>query len=320
MILHQDILFIIIKYISDYKILSNLRKTNKLLKKIIYNSCTVDVKYIKNPLILHNIFKHPNIYIDYYNDFDIQELNNIKHNILEINLSKNKNITDISQFTRLNILDLRYNNLITKIQLINITSLNINYNTTITDEELSKLTNIKILHLHYNEIITNKSLDKLIHLKELYIPNNTNIKYINQNLHHLDISGSSLITNNNVEKLTNLISLCLAHNVLIHDSALSKLTKLESLNLNNNYNITDHSLVNLINLKRLIIDKNTNITHEAVSKLINLNWISMAFNNKIKIQDLIHLNKLKYVSLSEDASYYDSKYINMLSKKGVKII
>ena len=87
-------------------------------------------------------------------------------------------------------------------EFINITSLNLSCNNTITDCSLKCLTNITSLNLSYNKIITDDSLKCLVNITSLNLYNN------------------KVITDSSLKCLVNITSLNLSCNEIITDNSL----------------------------------------------------------------------------------------------------
>ena len=136
--------------------------------------------------------------------------------------------------------------------LLNLTSLNANYNREITDASVSKLTSLRSLIASYNPKITDASVGKLTSLRSL------------------NAGGYSGITDASVSKLTSLTSLNARNNPEITDASVHKLTSLRSLNANSNPKITDASVAKLTSLTSLTATNNPKITDMSISQLPNL--------------------------------------------------
>ncbi|MCA2717368.1 MAG: leucine-rich repeat domain-containing protein [Microcystis sp. M169S2] len=104
---------------------------------------------------------------------------------------------------------------------INLTSLDLDYNDTITDDAVRLLTNLISLNLSWNNTITDEAVKLLTKLTSL------------------NLEGNHKITDEAVKVLPNLTILNLAWNNRITDKAVKALTNLTSLNLFNNRRITD---------------------------------------------------------------------------------
>jgi len=112
-----------------------------------------------------------------------------------------------------------------------------------TNQELIHLSNLTSLTINNNHNISNKCIKRLTKLTTLKIQNIC--PYITQqlvdsltNLTSLQLFDTSSFTC--IEKLTNLVSLDLPYNSIISDYDIEKLTNMTHLGLWNNYKITSN--------------------------------------------------------------------------------
>ena len=162
---------------------------------------------------------------------------------------------------------------------INLTSLDLGYNSISDITSLSGLTKLTLLFLWDNSISDITSLSELINLTELYLRGN----FIS------DISA--------VSGLTNLRSLYLLDNSVSDISALGDLTQLTSLYLGDNF-ISDISAVSgLTNLRKLHLSDNSVSDISALGGLTQLTSLSLSNNFISDISAVSGLTNLTSLSL-----------------------
>jgi hypothetical protein len=225
------------------------------------------------------------------------------------------------------------NNLLTDKSLkmcVNLTSLDLTSNSSISDTGVRALTKLTTLNLGGGQFsymrgfdlhVSNVSLKKLRSLTSLNLSNNQRITdsallYL-PNLVELDISYSSLITNRGLCVLTHLKTLSLRGNATVSDEGLVPLVNLTSLDLNSNQVITDNALMKLTNLlslvlegsvfsrpvisdyglqrctqlTSLVISGNSSITSDGVSSLRNLTYINVGWGTLVSDNTLARMKE-----------------------------
>lgn len=178
----------------------------------------------------------------------------------------------ISGLTRLKMLDLSSNQLITDAgitSLVNLETLDLSFLNRITDNGLKRLTNLTSLNLQSNRAISDAGIKELV-------------KLVSLGLGSLDCNYENSITNEGIRHLTNLTSLNLQNNRCISDDGLRALTKLASLNLQRSYLVTEEGIKDLLNITSLNLSDNKNITIAAVRRLTNLKSLTLKRNRRWK--------------------------------------
>jgi len=198
--------------------------------------------------------------------------------------------------------------------LTNLVSIDMAYTPLVTDENLSCLPNIKYLGLACNTRITGEGLK--------HLPNLTSISLFQNNLifgdkfsqlqrdllTELSLGSNSVISNNFVASLTNLVKLNIAGNKLITGESLQFLTQLTYLNLSDNTIIEDEDIFKLPNLTSLFLIRNDKISDASLSTLVNLTTLSLWGNTRITDQGLRTLFQLKIIDIGDN---------KLISKKGL---
>lgn len=213
----------------------------------------------------------------YYHYFDSEMLSKFQH-LIKLSVFSHKGKLDISNLTKLQTLDIQYCDDIEKINLTNLTELDITGNRQIN----------KLKHL--------TKLNKLITGEDNYIiPNEiTNLT----NLTHLELKDNDLIYDLNM--FTNLKILRIDSCSMIYNYTISELTKLVELDMSFNGNIIQ--LDHCKNLTKLIANscdlndddwEGCNLDNECISGLTNLIELDIVCSNNItNLDTLTNLQKL----------------------------
>lgn len=193
--------------------------------------------------------------------------------------------------------------------------LQLSANHAITDDSIKLLTGLKTLYLSFNDRITNCAINGLLLLKSLSLRNNDVIKDISKliNLRSLDLNHNTVITR--INDLTKLTCLNLSFNRTINDNELNKLTNLISLQLKGS-NIRDNGISSLRKLK--IITLNDYITGSCLTKLTTLEHIFVSRNSIISVEHLCLLPNLKIVDIHHNSSFDTSSLLLANSKIVIK--
>ena len=145
--------------------------------------------------------------------------------------------------------------------------------------------------------VLSKSISSVVKFHNWYIPANIdtidNLNYILNNFKfkNLNIRNcSTLITDNDAEKLGNCYSLDLSFCYKITDKSVEKLGNCRILNLSFCYQITDESVEKLGNSLYLNLSNCDKITDKSVEKLTNCRTLCLYGCDKITIECI---NKLK---------------------------
>ncbi len=228
--------------------------------------------------------------------------------------------------TNLQLLDLRYNQIIDLSPLaglINLHELDINHNQISDLSPLAGLTNMRYLYLHWNQISGLSPLVGLTNLKLLWLYNNqisdlspleglTNLQelWLNDNqigdlsplvgltyLQELWIHNNQISDLSPLEELINLLSLCLTNNQISDLSPLAGLANLQELWLNNNPLSNLSPLEGLTHLQLLHLDDNQISDLSPLAELINLQELYLSDNQISEISPLSGLTNLKKLNL-----------------------
>ncbi|AYV82868.1 MAG: hypothetical protein Hyperionvirus3_14 [Hyperionvirus sp.] len=268
---------------------------NKLtnLKKLLCSHTTSRIINFQNNTLsnLTNLESLEMRFCDFLTDGVFDKM--VKLNNLKIQTNENLTSTSISHLTGL-------------------TSLELTYTTKITNDVFKYLTNLQVLHIETNKHITHENLEHLTSLHSLTLIGNNSIKNLKsiKNLTHLEIQNCvydwSFITEEMVIDLTNLKSLYLGESE-ITDNCLNKLTNLTRLCLSSSHEeqdnelITDFGIIPLTNLRYLELRDAVGISDKALIKLTNLTELDImddqfASSIKFKNEQLV-LKSLKTLRL-----------------------
>ena len=148
------------------------------------------------------------------------------------------------------------------------------------------------------------------------------------NLKHLHITDKS-ITDNDIQKLTQLNSLYLSYNKHVTNNGIMPLTKLTSLsiagcinvdkiNMTNltalcitGTNIKDNDICNLTKLQQLTINKH--ITNNGIRNLTNLRRLTLSSNKHIDVTGLICLSKLTFIGIHNNFDISNLQHLKKLT-------
>ena len=187
---------------------------------------------------------------------------------------------------------------------INLTSLDLGYNSISDITSLSGLTKLTLLFLWDNSISDITSLSELINLTELYLRGNfiSDISAVSglTNLRSLYLLDNSVSDISALGDLTQLTSLYLGDNFISDISAVSGLTNLRKLHLSDNSVSDISALGGLTQLTSLSLSNNFISDISAVSGLTNLTSLSLWNNSVSDISALGGLTQLTSLSLNNN--------------------
>ncbi len=143
----------------------------------------------------------------------------------------------------------------------------------LTDDILQNLPYLQELNLENNESITDDGIEHLSNLQSLCLNDN--------------------ITDNSIKKLLNLKALSLGNNNEITTDSIKHLSKLEEFNLCCNKSIVDNDIKDLFNLKILNLGINYNITDDGIKNLLNLQKMDIYDNDGITYKSIKKLSNLQ---------------------------
>jgi internalin A len=212
-------------------------------------------------------------------------------------------LRDLSQLTYLGLRGIRYNKNDNKNidfsllnELINLTTLDIGFNSISDISFLKNLSNLKSLKLFYNEVSDISFLEEL------------------EQLTYLDLSNNSIIDISPIVNLKLLESLELDNNFIIDISSLSQLNKLKSLDLSNNQILDFSSLEKLFLLDILDLSGNQILDIKFIETLKSLKTLYLADNNISNFSFLSNLNELDILDISGNV-ISDISFLKYLTKK-----
>lgn len=135
------------------------------------------------------------------------------------------------------------------------------------------------------------------------------------NLTNLNLTGNTIISDDDLHRLTQLKNLSLALNgKIIH---VSHLTNLKNLSLHANCMISDGELVPLTQLENLNLDRNPKIIH--LSHLTNLTNLNLRRNVLVLNEELAPLTQLNTLSLHENYKISDNGLAPLIQLKNLNL-
>lgn len=232
--------------------------------------------------------------------------------IKQLNISNNRNVTNISAFQNVNVLyasGLSVKLTSDNLNLLNLTRLYINNNRSITN--LDRLSQISVLHIANNNCLTVEHI-KHLNLIEINLTNNSLISDLSyfSNLKVLYASGSSAVNQQSINKLNLTYLDCSDNKNIINISHMSRLTTLiangikcgltqeglKGLNLsylqcNGNIRIYDVSF--MTKLMSLSISGQSNVGQKGI---VGLNLVSLNISYNQKIRDISWMTSLAHLT------------------------
>lgn len=164
------------------------------------------------------------------------------------------------------------------LSLPNLTKLKFSYKFDKIDRKLAKCSKLTYLDVFANDGITNEDISRLTSL--------------------ISLRPNDLITN--ISHLTNLTALNLDANCSI--TSISNLTALRHLVLDNNRHIEGDQLTSLINLKTLMLNKCRAVTDGHISDLTGLTHLDLSGNYRITNQGIFSLTNLVNLNVNSNIS------------------
>ena len=304
------------------------------IKKI----CEHNIKYIINDTNLLYISNFIEItLLNASNESNISDVSIINLNLLELNASYNKKITDksITSQTKLKKIDISHNSKITDFgikNLVNLHTLLAANNPNLSDYGLTNLLNLEVLDVTGNKHVSDAGLQHITSLKKLNISDTCRISDTtilnNHELTDLFMMGNCGVTNNGLSNMQSLVKLNLLYNRNITDEGICNLhnlhflvvgsynscisdkgiigLNLELLDASFNTKITDTSVKCMKHISRLSASHNKKITNESIKMLNNIEILNMQNNRKISGGSLNELPYLRMLDASYDTNIMDN--------------
>jgi hypothetical protein len=184
-----------------------------------------------------------------------------------------------------------------------VSSINLTFNKTIFDEQISKFTELKELTLWGDRMISGSLVVQFKNLQRLVLGYNDNIRDEHllclPHLISLDLTNNTTITDYGISNLPNIKVLSLYDDHGITDIGLAKLITLEELSIwgcSEDNSITSNGIKTLINLKKLYLRSNSYITDDYLENLVNLTSLNIVDQRDITNIGLSKLPQLKVLS------------------------
>lgn len=214
--------------------------------------------------------------------------------------------------------------------LINLKKLFVSHLSTISFQDISKLTNLEYLSLN-NNTITNQEICRLTNLKSLCLLTNTlaiNDDGISTltNLTSLSLFENRIISDEGIRGLTNLSKLGIRMHEKISFDTIYGLPYLTSLiinvrHLSQNHALSDHEMfTTLTNLKSLNISRDRNFSNFTISKMTNLTSLDCSNSRQISNEVIRSLTNLKKLVMNNTDSIRDEGIENLTNLTTLSMI
>lgn len=215
----------------------------------IINLCNIEKKYI--PLLTNDILKQ-------YPD------------LIKLNLSNNRNVTDINHLTKLNFLDASGELCVLAdkgIEKLNLQEIDVTNNLHIT--KLNHMNKLKVLTACYKSALTNNGIKKL-NLRELDLTQNSTIDDINcfRRLRLLTAKGDQCAINNDSIKNLNLCALDASGNPNITN--INHMKRLQILMANGLYCGLHNGGIIQLKLKVIFANDNSKISRKELKHMTSI--------------------------------------------------
>lgn len=203
------------------------------------------------------------------------------------------------------------------VHLQSLKELRLKRNPSVTDADLVFLTQLRSLDLSFNTLITNDAVSRLTSLFSLILDANHCIGDAAlpplAQLITLNLAGNELITGEGLRALSDLGSLVLDDNDRITDSDVSLLTTLVVLSLRGNQVITDAGLRTLTSIKNLCLDDTPQVTGESLDHMQLCALVLDVDSSAIEPESLALQTDLGFLSLTNNY-IIEGDSLNALSK------